>query len=95
MYTEDEFQWLQQRFVRSGGRSFSGYVRKITLKEPVEQRVRNASFDDFIGEIVRLRKEMTAIRSASSSPEFHGQLIDLHHEIQQTIDKIAVLCMPV
>lgn len=95
LYSEEEYRQLKKVFARSVSRTISSYVRKVSLEEPVEMINRNASFDDFIGEIVQLRIEMTAIRKMGLlSGESQARLIDLHEEIQKTITKIAELCMP-
>ncbi len=64
----------------------ASYVRKVSLEEPVEITVRNASFDAFIDEIMVLRKEMAACSKES--------LVELHVEIKNKINKIVELCMP-
>ena len=93
-YTEDEFTRLKKAFARSTCHTIAGYVRKLSLEQPVEIVNRNASFDDFVGEVVRLREEMTAIRQLPGwTTEQRVRLIFLESDIQATIDKIAKLCM--
>lgn len=93
-YTEEEFNSLQKFFFQSNCRYLAVYVRKLSLRSPVEISWRNASFDDFIGEIIPLRKEMAAIRRAGNlTPENQAELIRLHESIQVMIDKIAKICM--
>ena len=41
--------------------SLSEYSRNVLLKEPVTVRYRNASADDFLEEMVGLKKELNAI----------------------------------
>lgn len=94
LYTDDEYRQVKKNFARSTSRTLSSYVRKVSMEEPVEMIVRNASFDSFIAEIVELRMEMAAIRKGALSPESEIELIRLQETIQQTITKIAELCMP-
>ena len=93
-YTEEEYNTLHKYFMQSNCRHLAVYVRKLSLRAPIEISWRNASFDDFIGEIIPLRKEMAAIRRAGNlTPDNQEQLIRLHQSIQTGIDKIARLCM--
>src|SRR5258708_3977145 len=95
LYTEEEYQEVKKQFARSTSRTLSSYVRQVSMGEPEEMIVRNASFDFLMGEIVELRMEMTAIRKDIPLPrEGEARLIKLHENIQQLINKIAELCMP-
>lgn len=94
-YTDEEFTRLKKSFARSACHTIAGYVRKISLGEPVEIISRNASFDAFTEEIIQLRKEMSALRQNTQlPPDYHQLLTRLHEQIQTTIDKIATLCTP-
>jgi hypothetical protein len=94
-YTAEDFTRLKKAFARSTCRTIAGYIRKLSLQQPVEILHRNASFDDFVGEIVRLREEMSAVHHiASWTPDQRARLLFLQAEIQSSIDKIAKLCMP-
>jgi hypothetical protein len=94
-YTAEEFIRLKKAFARSTCRTIAGYVRRISLQQPVEILQRNASFDEFIGEVICLRKEMASIRELSNwSTDHHARLLELQAGIQTSIDKIAKLCMP-
>ena len=59
-------------------RSLSEYGRKVLLKEPVIVLYRNGSADDFLEEMVGLKKELNAIGN-----NFHQAVHRLH-----TFDKI-------
>ncbi|HLZ88129.1 MAG TPA: hypothetical protein VKQ52_12835 [Puia sp.] len=94
-YTAEDFIRVKKAFARSTCTTIAGYVRKISLGEPIEIITRNASFDTFIEEIVLLRKEMAVLRTQINlSPADQANLFRLHEHIQQTIDKIAALCTP-
>jgi len=95
LYSDEEFEELRKKYARSTSRSFSSYVRKVSLEEPVEMIMRNGSFDSFMDEIVVLRKELGVIsRLAQLTPEKQDQLVQLYENIQNYIYKIADLCMP-
>jgi hypothetical protein len=59
-------------------RSLSEYGRSVLLQEPVTVRYRNASADDFLEEMVLLKKELNAIGN-----NFNQAVHRLH-----TLDKI-------
>jgi len=93
-YTADEFTRLKKAFARSTCHTIAGYVRRLSLEQPVEIVNRNASFDDFVGEVARLREEMSAIRQLPGwTTEQRVRLIFQEAEIQSSIDKISKLCM--
>jgi hypothetical protein len=93
-YTPEEFIRLKKAFAKTTCRTIASYVRRLSLEQPVEITHRNASFDDFVSEAIRLREEMLAIRQLTVwTPDQLGRLIDLGSEIQSSIDKIARLCM--
>jgi len=94
LYTDEEFEVLRQKFSRSTSRSYSHYVRRVSLDEPVGIVVHNGSFDAFIDEIVVVRKAMQEIlRQGQWSPANQERLVELHQELKSVIDKIAELCM--
>lgn len=95
LYSSDEFDRLRQLFARSTNRTISGYVRRISLEEPVQVIHRNGSFDSFVDEITVLRKELAAIREQGAlSPAMQERLLRLHENLQERIDQIVELCMP-
>jgi hypothetical protein len=93
LYSSEEFQQVKKLFARSINKTISGYVRKVSLEEPVEIINRNSSFDEFVGEIVQLRQEMLLIRQLTLTAENESVIVRLHEEIKSLITKIANLCM--
>ena len=95
LYGDEEFEVLRKLYARSTCRSISGYVRKVSLEEPVGIVTRNGSFDSFIEEIIVLRKKMMEVyREGKWSLANQERLVILHQEIKLVIDKIADLCTP-
>lgn len=95
LYSDEEFEALRKLYARSTTRSYSSYVRKVSLEEPVGIVTRNGSFDAFIEEIIVMRKAMMEIyREGKWSPANQERLVILHQEIKLVIDKIAELCTP-
>ena len=94
-YSEEEFERLRELYARSTSRTFSAYVRKVSLEEPIGITTRNESFDGFVAEIIVLRKVMTDIfQDGKWSPADREQLLQIHEQIKSLINKISILCMP-
>ena len=95
LYSDEEFETLRKLFARSICRSYGGYVRKVSLEEPIGMVIRNGSFDAFIEEVIVLRKAMLEIyREGKWNAANQERLVQLHEEIQRVINKIAILCTP-
>ena len=56
-----EMKELKKLTKQSTERSISNYVRKVALKKPVIVKYRNQSADDFVKEMIQLKKELNAI----------------------------------
>lgn len=59
--SKDEEEALAKFFQKTTCQSLSEYGRAVLLKEPVVVLIRNASADDFLEEMVGLKKELNAI----------------------------------
>jgi hypothetical protein len=93
LYTVEEWQRLKKHYSRSSSKTISRYVRRVSLEEPVEIVVRNASFDEFVEEIIELRGEMAFVRQLGLGAQMGESLIRLQESIQLKINKIVELCM--
>ena len=58
---EDEGKKLNKFFSRTTSGSLSEYARDVLLREPVNVIYRNQSADDFLAEMILLKKELNAI----------------------------------
>jgi hypothetical protein len=58
---EDEEKKLNKFFSRTTSGSLSEYARDVLLKEPVHVIYRNKSADEFLAEMILLKKELNAI----------------------------------
>ena len=58
---EDEEKKLNKFFNRTTSGSLSEYARDVLLREPVNVIYRNQSADDFLAEMILLKKELNAI----------------------------------
>jgi uncharacterized phage infection (PIP) family protein YhgE len=59
--TPDELQKISGNYQRTISRELSAFARKRLLEEPLTYYTRNASLDEGLQELVRLRKELNAI----------------------------------
>lgn len=59
--SDSEYTELQQYMTNSTCRGLSEYVRKIILGKPINVKYRNASVDDFLTDMVSLKKELNAL----------------------------------
>ena len=58
---EDEEKKLNKFFSRTTSGSLSEYARDVLLKEPINVIYRNQSADEFLSEMILLKKELNAI----------------------------------
>lgn len=59
--TEEEYAELERLRRKTTNQQLSQYCRSVLLKKPVYVRFRSESLDDFLAEIVALRKEFKAV----------------------------------
>ena len=60
-YSDSEYQKLRGFFERSSCKSLCEYGRKVLLHEPVNFHYRDASMDDMLEELVRLRMDLKTV----------------------------------
>ena len=56
-----ELEQLKKQKQQSTERSLSNYVRKVALQKPVTIRYRNQSADEFLMQMMELKKELNAV----------------------------------
>ncbi|MNR35933.1 hypothetical protein D3C85_1538090 [compost metagenome] len=84
----------------------SEYLRKCLLNKPVTTHYRNASLDEFMLEVIGLRKELSALsnnfnqsvkilHSLRQIPEFRHWIESTKQEREQLLDRVEVIqyCM--
>jgi uncharacterized coiled-coil DUF342 family protein len=57
----DEYAKLKTSWKKTTIKQLSEYIRRLIFKKPVTRLVRNQSLDEFMAEMVQLRKELNAI----------------------------------
>lgn len=59
--TGDEYGVLENRWQKSTVKKLSEFVRRVLFGKAVTVKTRNVSLDDFVAELVLLKKELNAI----------------------------------
>lgn len=59
--TEAEYEELERLKRKTTHQMLSGYCRDVLLRKPVYVRFRNKSLDEFLDEIIALRKDFKAV----------------------------------
>jgi len=95
----EEYQQVQKHFKRTTCRKISEYARKILLTKPVTVNHRNASLDELMGELIRLRNELTAagnnfnqavkkLNSLSRISQFQAWIMEYESDKKKLLDQI-------
>jgi len=58
---DDELNQLQKLQQQTTEKDISNYLRKVSLQKPVIVKYRNQSADDFLRDMLQLKKELNAI----------------------------------
>lgn len=94
---EQEYERIHQLFQKTTERYVSAYLRKVLLQKPVVVKYRNASADDFLKDMLQLRKQLAAASSNFQEavnklitlqmiPEFRSWLL-LHETSKQAVEQ--------
>jgi len=58
---DEEFERLGKLQDKTVGNNLSDYVRKVVLSKPVNVKYRNISIDDFLRDMLQLKKDLNGI----------------------------------
>ena len=97
-----ELEQLKKQKQQSTERSLSNYVRKVALQKPVTIRYRSQSADEFLKQMLELKKELNAVGNnfnqavhklhlLKTIPEFRNWIRDykmLHQAVDQKVQNI-------
>ncbi|KAA5548106.1 plasmid mobilization protein [Adhaeribacter rhizoryzae] len=95
-----EQEQIYRHFHQTTCREISDYARKILLQKPVTINHRNQSLDEFMAELITLRKELNSIgnnfnqavkklHTLSQLPEFRSWLLTWEMEEKLLQEKVA------
>lgn len=102
--SKTEREKLQQFLAKSTERSLSQYLRKLGLQKPITIRYRNESADEFLHEMISLKKQLNGIgnnfnqavhklHTLDRIPEFRNWIQEqqrLHKQVQLSIEAIRI-----
>jgi hypothetical protein len=60
-FKPDEYKLLQEKYQSTTCRQLSEYIRRVLFEKKITVFTRNKSMDDFMTELIALRKELGAI----------------------------------
>ncbi len=63
-FKPSEFLQIRKYLDASTCKTFSNYIRKVSLQEPIVKTYRNLSADDFLEEMIELKNELKALGSS-------------------------------
>ena len=82
-----EFGQLEKFKKESTERSMSNYLRKVSLKKPVTVKYRNQSADDFLKQMLELKKELNAVGNNFNQAVHKLHLLDKIPEFRVWINQ--------
>ena len=92
--SSEEYEVIKSLFEASAYRTFSSYIRKMLLAQPISLKYGNASIDPLIDQLIGLRNNIEAtLDHPSLSDEDKSCLKGLFSEIKAIIAKISDICL--
>ena len=100
--TGDEYGVLEGRWQKSTVKKLSEFLRRVLFGKTVTVKTRNASLDDFMAELVLLKKELNAIgvnvnqathrlHTLDHLPQMQRWLVDWERDKQLLFGQIAAI----
>lgn len=80
---DEEYKELQRLFKNTTCREMSDYVRRIILVKPINVKYRNASVDDFLADMLAMKKELNAVGNNFNQSVHKLHTLDHFPEIRQ------------
>lgn len=84
---ETEFTQLEKLQQKTTEKDTSSYLRKVALQKPVTVKYRNASADDFLLDMLNLKKELNAIGNNFNQAVHKLHLLDKIPEFRGWINQ--------
>ncbi len=82
-----EFEQLEKIQKQTTERDISSYLRSISLKQPVTVKYRNQSADDFLKQMLELKKELNGIGNNFNQAVHKLHLLDRIPEFRSWINQ--------
>lgn len=101
---DSEFERMEKFRRQSTERSVSNYIRKVSTQKPVTMKYRNQSADDFLNQMLELKKDLNGIGNNFNQavhklhildkiPEFREWIFhyeNLHKSIIEKVEEIKL-----
>lgn len=98
-FTTQEYTLIEKRWKAGTCRKLSDYIRKHLFNKPIITNYRNASLDDFMHEMIRLRTELNALgnnfnqlvkklHTLNQIPEFKAWILSAGIEQKVLLNKV-------
>lgn len=98
-FTLKEYSQIEKRWKAGNCRKLSDYIRKHLFNKPITTNYRNASLDDFMHEMIRLRIELNALgnnfnqsvkklHTLNQIPEFKAWILNAAIEEKVLLNKV-------
>lgn len=88
---DTEFEQVEKLCKKSTERNLSSYLRKVSLQKPITIKYRNASADDFLLDMLNLKKELNAIGNNFNQAVHKLHLLEKIPEFRQWIQQYDAL----
>ena len=82
---EQELQQVKKNQLNTTEQSLSNYIRKVSMQKPVIVKYRNQSADDFLKDMLLLKKELSAIGNNFNQAVHKLHLLDKIPEFRSWI----------
>ena len=83
--TEEEYTQLEKLAAQTLSPTLSDYGRRVLLQKPVSIRYRNQSLDDFLADMLQLRKDLNSIGGNFNQAVHRLHTLHIVPEIQHWI----------
>ncbi len=82
---EQELKAIKKNQLKTTERSLSNYIRKVSMQKPVIVKYRNQSADDFLKDMLLLKKELSAVGNNFNQAVHKLHLLDKIPEFRSWI----------
>ncbi|MEO8111591.1 MAG: mobilization protein [Ginsengibacter sp.] len=82
---EQELTQVKKNQLKTTERSLSNYIRKVSMQKPVIVKYRNQSADDFLKDMLLLKKELSAVGNNFNQAVHKLHLLDKIPEFRSWI----------
>jgi hypothetical protein len=86
-----EYDTIHGHFTKTTNRKLSEYCRKVLLQKPITVKFRNQTADDFLQEMLQLKKELNAIGHNYNQAVKKLHTINHHYEVRRWLSENEII----